>query len=265
VPCVANGGDCLPLAAPEFGQDPDGSAWVEVHASGQKLFDARTRYTLVPGARSLLITTIVSSQSIEPQTVSRIGDVVAWGSSQPTTPAGEAPPFVAAIGTDVAYAIMPVDDRSSVAVDAHEGAMFVRHARDVVVFAGHQIRRDRAFVVAPRGDTLGVLTEVSLMRDGQAPGAIEVRFVGSDGLPLAPPVGGRVRVFAPSFPIDGYLAIGSSPEGSTVAAEAPPGKYELDFDGAGRHAVAKVPVEVRSGEISQVTMVVENGPVAQSP
>jgi hypothetical protein len=143
--------------------------------------------------------------------------------------------------------------------------MFVRHARDVVVFAGHQIRRDRAFVVAPRGDTLGVLTEVSLMRDGQAPGAIEVRFVGADGLPLAPPVGGRVRVLAPSFPIDGYLAIGSSPEASTVAAEAPPGKYELDFDGAGRHAVAKVPVEVRSGEISQVTMVVENGPVAQSP
>jgi hypothetical protein len=263
--CVADGGDCLPLAAPEFGQARDGSAWVEVHVRVQKPFDARTRYTLMPGARSLLITTIVSSQSTEPVSLSRIGDVVSWGSSRTNIPPGEAPAFVAAIGTDVAYAIMPADDRSSVGVDMLEGAMFVRHARDVSVSAGHSVRRDRAFVVAPRGDTLGVLTEVVLMRDGQAPGAIEVRFVGADGLPLAPPPGGHVRVLAPSFPIDAYLAIGLSPDGSTVAAEAPPGKYELDFDGAGRHAVAKIPVEVRSGEISQATIAIEANAVVTVP
>ncbi len=264
--CVADGGDCLPLAPPEFGQERDGSAWVEVHVSEQKPFDARTRYTLIPGARSLLITTIVSSQSNEPLSLSRVGDLVAWGSSRPHTPPGEAPPFVAAIGTDVAYAIMPADDRSSVGVEAMEGkdgtegqerAMFVRHARDVAVSAGHSLRRDRALVVAPRGDTLGVLTEVSLLRDGQAPGAIELRFVGADGSPLAPPAGGHVRVLTPSFLIDGYWAIGSSPEGSTVAAEAPPGKYELDFDAAGRHAAAKVTVDVRSGEVTQATMVLK--------
>jgi hypothetical protein len=264
--CVADGGDCLPLAPPEFGQEHDGSAWVEVHLSGRKSFDARTRYTLIPGARSLLITTNVSTQSTEPSSLSRVGDVVAWGSSRPTTPSGEAPPFVAAIGTDVAYAIMPVDDRSTVAMEgAMEGAMFVRHARDVAVSAGHPIRRDRAFVVAPRGDTLGVLTEVSLMRDGHAPGAIEVRFVGADGSPLVPPAGGHIRVLTPSFPIDGYLAIGSSPDGSTVAAEAPPGKYELDFDGTGRRATGKVAVEVRSGEVTQATMVLENDTTPRAP
>lgn len=274
VSCVADGGDCLPLAAPEFGQERDGSAWVEVHVSGQKSFDARTRYTLIPGARSLLITTIVSTQSIDPLSLSRVGDVVTWGSSRPHTPSGETPPFVAAIGTDVAYAIMPADDRSSVGVEAmesakegtKEGAMFVRHARDVAVSAGHSLRRDRAFVVAPRGDTLGVLTEVSLMRDGQAPGAIEVRFVGTDGSPLAPPTGAHIRVLAPSFPIDGYLTIGSSPDVLTVAAEAPPGKYELDFDGTGRHVMAKVVVEVRSGEVTQATMVLEiNPPPTRDP
>ena len=269
VSCVADGGDCLPLAAPEFGQERDGSAWVEVHLSGQKPFDARTRYTLIPGARSLLITTIVSTQSNEPLSLSRVGDVVTWGSSRPNTPPGEAPPFVAAIGTDVAYAIMPADDRSSVGVEAmegaKEGAMFVRHARDISVRVGHPLRRDRAFVVAPRGDTLGVLTEVSLMRDGQAPGAIELRFVGADGAPLAPPTGGHVRVLAPSFPIDGYLTIGSSPEASTIAAEAPPGKYELDFAGTGRHAAAKVLVEVRAGEVTQATMVLETDTVVPTP
>ena len=264
--CVAEGADCLALSGPEFGQERDGSAWVEVRVAGQKPFDARTRYTLVPGARSLLVTTIVSTQSTEPLSLSRVGDVVVWGSSQPNVPSGEAPPFVASVGTDVAYAVMPADDRSTVGVDALEGAMFVRHARDVVVSAGHSIRRDRALVVAPRGDTLGVLTEVSLMRENQAPGAIEVRFVGPDGSPVAPPAGGRVKVLAPTFPIEGYLAIGSSPEGSTVAAEAPPGKYELDFEGAGRHAAAKVPVEVRSGELTQVTMGLEmNAPPAAAP
>jgi len=264
-PCVADGADCLALAAPELGQERDGSAWVEVRVAGQKPFDARTRYTLIPGARSLLVTTIVSTQSTEPSSLSRVGDVVVWGSSQPNVPPGEAPPFVAAVGTDVAYALVPADERSSVGVDALDGAMFVRHARDVLVSAGHSIRRDRALVVAPRGDTLGVLTEVALLRENQSPGAIEVRFVGPDGAPLAPPVGGHVKVLAPTFPIEGYLAIGASPEGPTVAAEAPPGKYELDFEGAGRHAMAKVPLEVRPGEVTQVTMGITSAAVESAP
>lgn len=263
--CIADGADCLPLAAPEFGQERDGSAWVEVRVAAQKSFDARTRYTLVPGARSLLVTTLVSSPSAEPVSLSRIGDVVSWGSSQVAVPSGETPPFVAAVGADVAYAIMPVDDRSGVAIDALEGAMFVRHARDVAVSAGRPVRRDRALVVAPRGDTLGVLTEVALMRDGQAPGAVDVRFVGVDGAAIPPPVGGRVRVNAPSFPIEGFLVIGSAPEGLSVAAEAPAGKYELAFDGAGRRAVEAVPVEVRPGEITQVTMVLEASQAVVAP
>lgn len=261
--CVADGADCSALAAPEFGQEKDGSAWVEVRLAGHKPFDARTRYILLPGARSLLVSTLISSPSPEPIGVSRIGDVAAWGLAQQTVPAGEAPPFVAAVGTNVAYAILPVDDRSSVGLDPSERDSFIRHARDVVVSAGHPVRRDRAFVVAPRGDTLGVLTEVALMRDGLAPGAIEVRFVAADGSPMTAPAGGRVRVSSPAFPIEGYLAIGGAPEGPSVAGEAPPGKYELDFDGAGRHALTKVPVDVRSGEVTQVIVTLEmNAPTA---
>lgn len=264
--CVAEKDDCLTLAAPEFGQERDGSAWVEVRLAGQTTFDARTRYTLLPGARSFLVSTIVSTQSVDPLSLSRIGDVVTWGASQPIVPPGESPPFVASVGTDVAYAIVPADDRSSVSVDASESPMFVRHARDVAVSVGHPVRRDRAFVVAPRGDTLGVLTEVALLRDGQAPGAIDVKFVGPDGLSVSPPAGGRVRVLAPSFPIDGYLAILSTPEGLTAAGEAPPGRYELDFEGSGRRAATRVPVEVRSGEVTQVTLsLVESGLAAQTP
>ena len=254
-PCVADGAECLPLAPPEFGQQLDGSAWVEVRVSERAHIDARTRFTLLPGARSLLVTTIVSSRSTEPQRLTRIGDVVSWGSSQVTVPVGETPPFVAAVGADVAYAIMPVDDRPGVALDPLEGAMFVRHAQDVVVHPGQTVRLDRAFVVAPRGDTLGVLTEMSFLRDGQAPGAIELRFVGTDGVAMPPPAGGRVRVLSPSFPVEGFWAMGRAPEGSLVAAEAPAGKYELDFDGAGRRAMGKVSVEVRPGKIVQATLV----------
>lgn len=264
--CVADGAECSALAAPEFGQEKDGSAWVEVRLAGQKPFEARTRYILLPGARSLLVSTLISTSSPEAIAVSRVGDVVEWGLAQQTLPAGEAPPFVTGIGTDVAYAILPVDDRSSVGMDAFDRGSFVRHARDAVVSAGHPLRRDRVFVVAPRGDSLGVLTEVALMRDGLAPGAIEVRFVASDGTPMTAPAGARVRVVSPTFPIEGYLAIGGAPEAPLVAGEAPPGKYELDFDGAGRHAMAKVPIEVRSGEVTQVVVALElNQPPVGNP
>ena len=254
--CVGDGAGCLTSIGSEFGQEQDGSAWYEVRYGGLELFDARTRYTLLPGARSLLVTTIVSTQSIVPLPVPRLGDLVTWGSSQSLVPAGENPPLVAAVGKDVAYGIVPVDERPSAAVDTLEGAMFLRYAQDVAVSATRTIRRDRAFVVAPRGDTLGVLTEVALSRDGQAPGAIDVKFVGADGAPMAAPVGGHVRVLGPTFPIDGYFTIVSSPDGALAAAEAPPGKYEIDFEGAGRQAAAKMPVEVRSGEVTSVTLTI---------
>lgn len=254
--CVAAEADCSPVAAPQFGQERDGSAWVEVQTAGQSFFDARTRYTLLPGARAVLVSTIVSTQSTDALSLSRVGDVVAWGSSQPVVPSGETPAFVAGVGTDVAYAIAAADERSSLAVDATEGAMFVRHARDVSVRVGMPLRRDRVLVVAPRGDTLGVLTEIALLRDGQAPGAIEVKFVGADGASIPPPAGGRVRVLSPSFPIAGYLNAGQGLEGQSVAGEAPAGKYEIDFEGSGRHAAAKVPVEVRPGEVAPVVLTI---------
>ncbi len=263
--CIADGADCLPLGPLEMGQERDGSAWVEVRVAGQKPFDARTRYILMPGARSLLVSTIVSSQSIEPVRLSRIGDLVAWGSAQQIVPGGEVPAFVAGIGTEVAYAIMSADDRSSVTVEATEGATLVRHAHDVAVSAGHPLRRDRALVVAPRGDSLGVLTEMALLRDGQAPGAIDVKFVGTDGSPVVPPAGGRVRLLTPAFPVVGYLTVGLSPDGPGVAGEAPAGKYEIDFEGTRRRAAVRVPVEVRPGEVTSVTLTITNQVVEAAP
>lgn len=263
--CVAADAGCLPIAAPQFGQERDGSAWVEAQTAGQNSFDARTRYTLLPGARAVLVSTIVSTQSVEPLSLSRVGDVVAWGASQPVVPSTETFSFVASVGTDVAYAIVAADERSSVAVDATESAMVVRHARDVSVRAGQPWRRDRVFVVAPRGDTLGVLTEIALLRDGQAPGAIEVKFVGADGAAIAPPPVSRVRVWSPSFPIAGYLTTGQGLEGPSVAAEVPAGKYEIDFEGAGRRAAAKVPVEVRPGEVTSVVLTIVANAAAAAP
>jgi hypothetical protein len=258
--CVADVGSCLALAPPVFGQDADGSAWVEVFLAEEKSFEARTRYTLIPGARSLLVTTIISTQSNLPERSLQVGDLVKWGLTKPEVPPGQPRPFVAFVGTDAAYALVPADDSQGAEVENFADGTYVKNARSFVVSAGRPVRYERVLAVAPRGDTLGVLTEVALMRDGQAPGAIEVRFVGADGAPVTPPAGGRVRVLSPTFPIEGYLTIGAGAEGATVAGEAPPGKYELDFEGAGRHAMAKVPVEVRSGEVVQVIVTLEMNP-----
>lgn len=260
-PCIVEEDHCMALSTPEFGQERDGSAWVEVHLAEPKPFDVRTRYTLLPGARSLLLTTIGSSPSPEPVGFSRMGDAVKGGLAKSNIPAVEAPPFAAFVGTDVAYGLVPVDDRTNIgAVEPLGAATFLRYAQSAVIAPDRVLRRDRALVVAPRGDTLGVLTEVAFMREGKGPGAIEMRFVGPDGSPVAPPAGGYVRFLNSSFPIEPLLAIGSAPEGPTVAAEAPPGKYELDFESIGRRAVTKVPVEVRSGEVTQVTMTIVANP-----
>jgi hypothetical protein len=258
--CVAEVGACLPLAPPVFGQEADGSAWVEVHLAEERSFDARTRYTLIPGARSLLVTTIVSTRSSLPEPSLQVGDLVKWGVAKPEVPPGQTHSFAAFVGADVAYAFVPADEHRGVTAEIFADGAYVRNAGNVVVSAGHPARYERVLAVAPRGDTLGVLTEVALMRDNQAPGAIEVKFVGADGAPIPPPPGGRVRLLSSAFPIEGYLAVGLSPEGPTVAGEAPPGKYEVEFDGAGRRALTRVVVEVRSGEITPVVLGLEMSP-----
>ncbi len=257
---------CLTGATISTGHERDGSAWVLArgHAEGDPRVTIATRTLLVPGARALLVATIVSSTAPEPLVIPSLGDAVLWGGAEALPAAAR--PFVAALGAAVAYAIAPADDRSTLEVEDAAPVTRLHFGRDVALPAGGSVRYERLFVVAPRGDTLGVLTELALVREGRVPGAIELRFVDAAGKPMSPPENTRVRLLSPLSPLsprntlEPFLQIGPSASNAGVAAEAPPGPYELDLEGHGFRALARIPIEVRSGEVTQATIAV--GPEA---
>jgi hypothetical protein len=263
-PCLGAPLGCAHGEAIRSGQETDGSAWIEVR--GRARDEARvviaTRYALAPGARALLVTTIVASRSSEPMVVPALGDAIAWGSAEEAIPGKERGfrgaaegTFVAAVGKRVAYAITPADDHPKLEVESAAEGSLIRSARDVTLPPGGALRYERALIVAPRGDTLGLLTDLALLREGRVPGAIEVRFV--DGAkPVAPPAGARLRLVAPGETLPAFLQIAASPGPEGVAAEAPPGKYLAHLESAS----ARIPVEVRSGEVTSVTIPVSAAP-----
>ncbi|MRG95204.1 hypothetical protein [Polyangium spumosum] len=253
----------------EQGRDGSASVVARGHAEGDPRVTIATRYMLVPGARVLLVSTIVSSKADAPIVIPSLGDAVRWGLAEPLSAAGTEPappanavaeaPFVAALGSAVAYAIAPADDRPSLGIEATAEATSLRFGRDVTLPPGGSARYERLFVVAPRSDTLGVFTELALVREERLPGAIELRFVDEAGKPLPPPEA-RVHLLSPRDTLVPFLRIGPSVPEPSVAAEAPPGAYELDLRGKGLRSLARVPIEVRSGEVTQATITV--GPEA---
>ena len=260
---------CLTGVTMTLSQGRDGSAQVLArgHAEGDPRVTIATRYMLVPGARVILVSTLIASKADEPLVIPSLGDAVHWGSAEPLPAIGNEPapttaaiaeaPFVAALGTSVAYAIAPADDRPTLEFEAVAGATSLRFGRNVTLPPGGSARYERLFVVAPRGDTLGVVTELALVREARVPGAIELRFVDEAGKPLPPPADARVELLSP--PRDtlvSFLRIGPSVAEAGVAAEAPPGAYELDLRGKGLRALARIPIEVKSGEVTQATITV---------
>ena len=241
---------CLVTSELSHGKEADGSAWIVARGStqGDARISVATRYLLVPGSRVLLVTTKVASQADEPVVIPALGDVVRWSSAEEVVhvedpAAGDAVEraFVAATGPRVAYAIAPAIDRSTLEATRGAEGTSVVFGKAATLSKDGSLRYERLFVVSPRGDTLGVRTELALVREGRAPGAIEVRFVSAEGKPLPPPAGGRVELASSSDPLDvfAFLQIGPSATEPSVAAEAPPGHYELDLRAVGLRALAQ--------------------------
>ncbi|MDI1446558.1 hypothetical protein [Polyangium sp. 6x1] len=243
----------------------DGSASVLAlgHAEGDPRVTIATRYTLVPGARVILVSTVVASKADEPLVIPSPGDAVHWGKAEvlpaadkerfPIAAATEAP-FVAALGTAVAYAITPTDRRGTLEVEGTGETASLRFGRDVALPPGSSVHYERLFVVAPRGDTLGLLTELALVHEDRMPGAIELRFVNEAGKPLHPPFEARVELLSSGDTPGPFLRIGPTYGEPSIAAEAPPGAYELDLHGKGLRALTRIPIEVKSGEVTQATI-----------
>ena len=105
-PCLGAPIGCATNAAIEAGHDGDGTAWVVARgkAQGDERVRIATRYALSPGARVVLVLTVVTSQADAPIELPRIGDDVVWGSAEEQIPGAEpnGAPFVAAIAPSAA-------------------------------------------------------------------------------------------------------------------------------------------------------------------
>jgi len=253
------------------GTGQDGSAWIEVSgiATGAAELIVTTRYTLGPADRAVVITTIVENRGTVPVNDVVLGDTVQWGSAEKIAPgmqAGFSGPstgaWIGGIGRSVAYAFIPVDDKP-ITAESDAVSTRLRYAEGVVIVPGGGVRYDRVLAVAPRGDTLGILTELFFLQGG-APGGLEVSFADAHGHPLVAPEG-RIWLGPPTDGTSPFLRVlgGAEQKMPQAAAEAPPGRYMLTFEGGGRQSVADVPITVTEGSVSHAKLVLSE-PVVET-
>ncbi|WP_437658733.1 hypothetical protein [Sorangium sp. So ce1182] len=243
------------------GVGEDGVAWIEVRGrdgAGGAL-SITTRYALGPRDRALLITTSLQNDGPSPVEALDLGDIVHWGSAEQVAP-GDAPgsrgdherPYVAGVGAGVAYALAPADGAP---LRARSGAGFsdATFARLAALPPGGRVAYQRVLAVAPRGDPLGVATELFFLGGG-APGGVALELVDARGAPL-PPIAGKATLTPiaeeGAAPAAGALALWlRTMAGAPLAAEAPPGLYQVDFEGSGRRALGSARVRIRAGEVA---------------
>lgn len=246
------------------GSEQDGTAWIEVRgrATGDEALSITTRYALRPRDRAVLLTTSVRNDGPRPTEALDLGDVVAWGATEPIAP-GRTPGFhgayegayLAGVGDGVAYALAPADGAPirSISGAGYSDVSFVQGA---VLPPGGRVAYQRVLAVAPRGDPLGVATEL-LVLGGGAPGGVALELVDARGARLSP-VAGRATltpIAEGAAPGAGALALWlKTGAAGPLGAEAPPGRYLVGFEGSGRRALSSVEVAVRAGEIAPVRL-----------
>jgi hypothetical protein len=263
------------------GVDAQGTAWIEVR--GRELYEAQllvvTRYTLSPGSRALRVATTLENTKSAPIEQLDLGDAIQWGSAEKFAPGkpmgfkGEyAGLFVGAAGSTTAYGLAPIaGSEGAKEIYAKNGTAWsnVSFQRGVTIAPGKTAHYERELVIGPRGDTLGTATEIFYLQGG-APGGLEVALVDAGGKRMDPPEGGKIflRPLASSGPlieahhpvpslwirIDAAIAASKK----NAAAEIPPGKYGVSFEGAGRHGLGEVPITIEAGKVASVAVPVSD-------
>lgn len=265
------------------GTERDGTAFVEVTGRAKKLASVHvmTRYALSPGARAVVLSTALQADgetaALDP------GDVVLWGGATGGfARAGDeggaqdatgtiAAPYLFGVGTGVAYALVatggtlvdPGEGKPPPAdaglLRAREGAGFVTvsEAPSARLAGSRTETFERALVVAPRGDTAAIATELFYLAGG-SPGGVEITPTAQGKMFLRP---GENRVLLRrecagcSDPIPLWIA---QPAGAPATAELPPGKYVAKLAG-GAGTSAEAPFEVVAGKVAKVTLPVTPG------
>jgi hypothetical protein len=233
------------------GVERDGSAWVEVrgHEAGgdgaHATLRIQTRYTLAAGARAVAVKTTAESTDAAGPGALDLGDVVCWGGARAAAPGASLPqgevtetnaPYVLGAGGGAAYAIA-ADGRPFFAV--HDASCSrVAFTRGAAVAPLAATSYERMLVVAPRGDTAAVASELFFLAGG-TPGSIEIG-VAWGAIPSPRRAGSRIalrRLSEPgaapaAFPDPPELWLALPPAGSP-ATDLPPGRYSARLEGPG--------------------------------
>jgi len=267
------------------GSEKDGTAFVEVSGHSQKAptIGVTTRYAVAPSSRVVLITTTLINRGSSAIAALDLGDAVLWGGATgglagqeaaPSTTAASAiaTPYLFAVGTGVAYAL--VGDGSTFGGASDSGSAGLLLAQPAAGFTtavdvrGAKLDPSkpesyrRALVVAPRGDTAAIATELFYLTGG-SPGAVEIT-ASSEGKAFLRPNENRIVLrracatcSAATLPDPPSLWI-SQPSNAPAASEMAPGKYTAKLEGPFGSS-PEVPFEIVAGAVTKVALPMKPG------
>jgi hypothetical protein len=218
----------------DSGTDKDGAAFVEAH--GHELNEAKvavkTRYTLHPNDRALLIETTLENKGDQPVVFQGLGDAIQWGGTEKFAPdrgrgfkGASSGSFLAGVGRLASYAITSTD--GSIDAESGPGWSDTLQARRTEIPAGKSVQYARVFLIGPRADVSGLVAELTKTAGGGV-GMLRVELVGDSGPVTASP-DSTIEISVGGKPI-----MDMRPDGAgTISGELPPGKYELRYAGGG--------------------------------
>lgn len=250
------GGRPVRFATTSAGVDPSGVAWVEGrgHAAGGRSVEVVTRYELAPEQRGIAVTHVVTNRGRASVRLVEIGDALYWGAAAPIADPQTFGAAAAAVGPELSYAVLSLNQAAVVARDEPGGARVSTEVARPLDRGG--TLRSRGFVaVGRRGDELALASELTFLSGGTLGGlalspppppvadasprgglfALTVWPLGDDGAP-------RGRPWS--------LLAGGAP-GSTIV-ECPPGDYAIAQRGAPEGIATRV--RVTPGEVARVSV-----------
>ncbi len=228
------------------GVSEDGAAWVEVkgHELYAKDLVVTTRYTLHGGDRAVLIETTVENPAGAPPVAGiTLGDAIQWGGAEKFAPdrgrdfkGPSSGAFLAGIGRLVSYAITSTD----ASIDAISGPSWsdTVQSKSVTIAPGTKMQYARIFLVGPRADVGGLVSELTQTAGGDV-GQVELGLVDGAGHATTWPAGGEVVVATSGG--KAIMNLRPAVDTEVLHADLPPGAYLLSYGGGAGRGAAGAP------------------------
>ncbi len=212
----------------------DGAAFVESrgHELNEAKLAVKTRYTLHPNDRALLLETTLENQGDQPIVLLGLGDALQWGGAEKFAPdrgrgfkGASSGSFLAGVGRFASYAITSTD--GMIDADSGPGWSDTLQARRTEIPAGKSLQYTRVFLVGPRADVSGLVAELTKTSGGGV-GTLQIDLMGDAGK-VTPSPDATIEISVGGKPI---MDLRPDATGA-LSGELPPGKYELKYAGGG--------------------------------